>query len=157
MIMVDYFYGKNRLTPDIADLEIVQLVNWQTTKGYRQDVSLDQLATIVREYYGYDARVSEDVSKDAIMYEISQGHPVIVPAAGRTLGNPYFTGEGPWYHMLVIRGYDQKYFITNDPGTRRGEAYSYKHDVLLNAVHDWTGVAEETENGEKRMLIVTPK
>lgn len=157
VIMVDYFYRKNRLSQDIANLEIIQLTNWETTKGYEQDVTTEEMATIVREYYGYNARVSEDVTKESIMHEIAQGHPVVVPAAGRMLRNPYYSGAGPWYHMLVIRGYDKKYFVTNDPGTRRGEGYSYTHDVLINAIHDWTGVAEETEKGAKKMLIITPK
>lgn len=157
VIMVDYFYRKNRISQDVANLEIIQLTNWETTKGYGEDVTVDELAIIVRDYYGYNARVSDDVSKESIMHELSQGHPVVVPAAGRQLGNPYFSGAGPWYHMLVIRGYDKKYFITNDPGTRRGEGYSYRHDVLIDAIHDWTGVAEETEKGAKKMLIITPK
>jgi len=155
-IIVDYFYRGSRFTPEIATLEILQLTQWEQAHGYAEDVNIDQLADIVREYYHYDARVSDNVSKDSIFYEVSQGHPVIVPTAGRMLGNPYYSGDGPWYHMLVIRGYDDRYFITNDPGTRRGEGYSYEHDVVLNAVHDWTGVKEDIASGPRKMLIITP-
>jgi len=56
--------------------------------------------------------------------------------------------------MLVLTGYDRKRFVTNDPGTRRGQGYEYKYDVLLEAIHDWTGVKEEIATGQKRFLIL---
>ncbi len=154
VIMLDYFIRNLPLTPDQANREIVQLVTWEYSNGYTYDVNIESLADIVRKYYKYTARVSEHVTADSIMYEIAKGNPVIVPVAGRMLGNPYFSGEGPWYHMLVITGYDKKYFITNDPGTKRGKGYKYKHDVLVEAIHDWTGVKEEIESGAKKMLII---
>ena len=88
------------------------------------------------------------------MHEIAKGNPVIIPAAGRDLDNPYYSGDGPWYHMLLVTGYDKKYFITNDPGTRQGLDYKYKHKKLVNAIHDWTGVKEEIRSGVPRMMII---
>ncbi|KKR45570.1 MAG: hypothetical protein UT82_C0026G0013, partial [Parcubacteria group bacterium GW2011_GWB1_40_14] len=90
---------------------------------------------------------------DTIKRELAAGNPIIVPAAGRELGNPYFTSPGPLYHMLVIRGYtsDDK-FITNDPGTRRGEEYTYKFDILMNAIHDWNG--GDVINGKKVIIVL---
>jgi hypothetical protein len=154
IIMVDYFLRGSELSVDQANREILQLTNWEESNHYKYDVSLDELAAIVEEYYGYETRISSDVTKESIMYEISKGNPVVVPAAGRDLGNPYFSGQGPWYHMLVITGYNWRQFITNDPGTKRGQGYTYRHRVLLDAIHDWTGVKEEIRNGPKRMLII---
>lgn len=154
IIMVDYFLRGAELSADQANREILQLTNWEESNHYKYDVSLEELASIVEEYYGYETRISEDVTRESIMYEIAKGNPVIVPAAGRDLGNPYFSGQGPWYHMLVITGYNWRHFITNDPGTKRGQDYKYKHRVLLDAIHDWTGVKEDIRNGPKRMLIM---
>jgi hypothetical protein len=70
------------------------------------------------------------------------------------LGNPYFSGDGPPYHMLVLTGYKRGKFITNDPGTRRGEGYMYKEDVIMNAIHDWAGSKETIRDGEKAMMVV---
>jgi hypothetical protein len=154
LIMVDYFLRGSTLTPDQANREILQLTNWEESNRYKYDVSLDELATIAKDYYGYQARISDDVTRESIMHEIAKGNPVIVPAAGRDLGNPYFSGQGPRYHMLVITGYNWRHFITNDPGTKRGLGYKYKHKTLINAIHDWTGVKEEIRNGPKRMLII---
>ena len=155
VVMVDYFLRGTSLSPDQANREILQLTNWEEANHYKYDVSLDELAEIIEEYYEYQTRISDDVSKESILHELAKGNPVIVPAAGRDLGNPYFSGQGPWYHMLVITGYNWRHFFTNDPGTKRGQDYKYKHRVLLDAIHDWTGVKEEIRTGHKRMLIIS--
>ena len=91
---------------------------------------------------------------------MSRGSLVLVPAFGQILGNPYFTPPGPATHMLVIRGYDEttKEFITNDPGTRRGEGYRYSYAALVRAIRDYpTGDHEPVPTLEKRMIVVGPK
>lgn len=155
IIMLDYFLRGLDLPPEQANREILQLTNWQESNHYSDDVTIKELATIVQDYYGYDARISESVSKESIMYEISKGNPVVLPLAGRSIGNPYFSGEGPWYHMLVVTGYDQKNFITNDPGTKRGEDFEYPHAALIDNVHDFPGIKEEIKTGTPRMLVIT--
>ena len=154
IIMMDYYLRNIPLEPDQANREILQLVQWEEANHYKYDVSISQLQDIVKTYYKYPTRIVEEVTKESIMYELANGNPVIVPVAGRMLKNPYFSGDGPWYHMLIITGYDGKYFITNDPGTRHGLDYKYKMDLLVDAIHDWTGVKEEIQKGDKRMLIV---
>ena len=136
------------------DKEILDIVAWETEHGYPQDVTVEELAAIARDYYGHSAEVRTDVSEASVKAEIASGNPVIFPLAGREIGNPYYSGEGPWYHMLVVTGYDASRFVTNDVGTRRGEDYAYPYATLLDAVHDWTGVKEEIGSGPKAMLIV---
>ena len=60
----------------------------------------------------------------------------MVPAFGQALKNPNFAKPGPITHMLVVVGYDEKTkeFITNDPGTKRGQNYRYNENVLFDAV-----------------------
>lgn len=154
LIMAKHFLAGEPLTPELTDRAILDMVAWETDNGYGEDVNIDELAVIAQEYYGLDAQVHTDVSIDRIKQLIAGGQPVIVPAAGRMLGNPYFSGEGPYYHMLIIVGYNEDEFITNDSGTRRGEGYRYDQQILLNAIHDWTGVKEETHTGRKVMLTV---
>lgn len=157
LLMVHRFLqgeGGVAIPPDSADRDLLALVRWEENKGYGQDVTLAQLGDIARNYYGYTPVIQEDITVESIKELLVAGYPVIIPAAGRELSNPYFSGEGPWYHMLVITGYDRNEFITNDPGTRRGEGYKYAYDVLIAAIHDWTGVKEETSTGEKRMMIL---
>lgn len=153
-IMVHNYLEKTDLSKEQALDELLQFSVWQTENNYPLDVSLQELAENIQNYYQYKTVIDTKVTVENIKKYISSGYPVIIPAAGRKLGNPYFSGEGPWYHMLVIIGYDNDEFVTNDPGTRRGEGYRYKYNVLLNAVHNWTGIKEEIENGEKVMLVV---
>ena len=84
------------------------------------------------------------------------GRPVIVPAAGRLLKNPFFKQPGPYYHMLVIKGVtaDGK-FITHDPGTKRGADFLYGQEALYNAINDWDD-ARGTLSGRKAMIVVYP-
>ena len=88
-----------------------------------------------------------------IKKEISENHPVILPTAGRLLGNPYFRQPGPIYHMVVAIGYSGNTIIVQDVGTRRGENYKYNENILFNAIHDWTGVPENINSGPKNMLV----
>ena len=154
LLMVHHFLEGTELSLEQADRELLELVAWEEAHGYPQDVTIAQLAQIAHDRFGYNARIITDVNEETIKTEIAAGNPVIAPAAGRMLGNPYFSGEGPFYHMLVITGYNSWWMITNDPGTKRGKDYRYRPAVLLDAIHDWTGIKEETPQGRKVMLVI---
>lgn len=156
VIMAAHFVLGKKL-PDAAyiDGEILKIVDWETKNfGFWKDTDAEKTAEILRKYYGLkDVRVEYDITLDDIKKEIAAGYPVILPAAGRMLKNPYFKGEGPFYHMVVAKGYtkDGK-IITNDPGTKRGKNFAYDAAVLFNAIHDWNG--GDVLNGRKAMIVV---
>lgn len=152
--MVQRYLTKGTLDADSAEAELQKIVAWETEHGYGYDVNMDELAEIARDFYGLEAEVVTNVTKEKIKEILASGSPVIIPAAGRQLGNPYFSGEGPWYHALTLIGYEGDTFIANDPGTKRGQNYRYSADVIMNAIHDWTGVKEEIATGRKAILIV---
>lgn len=61
--------------------------------------------------------------------------------------------------MLLIRGYDTttNEFITNDPGTRKGEGYTYPMQTLVDAMHNYdTGDNTIVHPEEKVMIVVGP-
>lgn len=154
LIMVDYFLKNQGLTPSLADREILNLVAYQKQKlGYFEDTDAETTAKIMRDYYGYKgAKAVYGITIDDIKKELAKGRPVIIPAAGRLLGNPFYTFPGPLYHMLVIKGYTGENFITNDPGTRRGENFLYPFERFYGAIHDWNG--GDIYNGRRAMIIV---
>ncbi len=156
LLMVEYFYRGEELTKEISNREINALYDWQTVNGYTVDVEIAELADIARDYYGREGKVyyDEDVTIENIKFLVDSGYPVIIPAAGRMLGNPNFSGEGPPYHMVVVTGYDGKYFYTNDPGTRRGERFRYKQGVFVDAIRDWTGSVLTINSGRKALLVL---
>ena len=134
--------------------EIQKLVAWETGNGYKWDVTIGELLTIAEKNYQLHGRIIENVTAEDIRKELSNGHPVIAPTAGQLLGNPYFSGDGPPYHMIVIIGFDAKGFITNDVGTKRGKDYRYDEATLMNAIHDWNGSVETITSGAKRVLVI---
>ncbi|MDD5055570.1 MAG: C39 family peptidase [Candidatus Peribacteraceae bacterium] len=154
LIMVRHFLEGTPLTRLDAEEEVQAMVAWETENGYGVDVSVAQVADIAAALYGYRARVLTDVTADTLRSELSRGNAIILPVAGRELRNPFFEGEGPFYHMLVVIGYTEEGFITHEPGTVRGERYVYPEEVLMNALHDWTGAKEQIATGQKKALIL---
>ena len=153
LIMVKHFLDKDRnLTPTSGDIEIRKIIQYEEKNGYGISISLEQLNQIAKEYLGMPTgRVKYDVTIDDIKKELAAGRPVIVPAAGKILPNPNFRNGGPNYHMLVVVGYNQKEFITNDPGTRKGESFRYSFQDLFGAIHDWD--ENNILNGQKAYLV----
>lgn len=155
-IMAAHFVlGKKLSDAAYIDGEILKIVDWETKNfGFWKDTDAEKTAEILRKFYGLkDVRVQYDITLDDVKKEIAKGFPVILPAAGRALKNPYFSGEGPFYHMVVAKGYtkDGK-IITNDPGTKRGKNFVYDGAVLFNAIHDWNN--GDVMNGRKAMVVV---
>lgn len=153
LVMYYHFLkGKDIETPDSAEKEIQELVAFEQQNGYKIDVTVAELNEIAKSHYGLTSgHVIKNATMDDIKREIASGRPVIVPASGKMLQNPNFKNGGPVYHMLVIKGYDKDGFITNDPGTRKGEYYRYSYDILYDAIHDWD--PNNISNGGKNILI----
>ncbi|MFH0770041.1 MAG: C39 family peptidase [Candidatus Peregrinibacteria bacterium] len=154
LIMVHHFLSGTPLSLADAEAEVQAMVEWESAHGYKADVAAAELGAIAQSLYEYRFRVLADVTAENLRSELAAGHPVIIPAFGRALKNPFFSGEGPFYHMLVVIGYTEDGFITNDPGTKRGEKYWYATDILLDALHDWIGVKELIATGPKKALVV---
>ncbi|MEK7598823.1 MAG: C39 family peptidase [Patescibacteria group bacterium] len=153
LIMVKHFLDKEESISSMAgDVEIRKLVRYEEQNGYGLSITMEQLAQIAKDYYKMEnPRVEKNITVQDIKKELASGRPVIVPAAGKILPNPYFRGGGPVYHMLVVIGYDKNGFITNDPGTRKGEDFHYSFNDLYNAIHDWD--KNNILNGQKTYLV----
>jgi len=159
-LMVVYWALGKELNQDIARQEIIAMANYQEEKlGFAEDTSADDTATwLIKGYFKYDkTEVKKEIQIEDIIKELQLGRIVIVPADGQLLGNPYFTVPNPERHNLVIRRYDpdKREFITNDPGTKRGELYRYDQDVLYNAIRDYpSGYHKPITRIEKTMILV---
>jgi hypothetical protein len=137
LITVARFFAYQNLDTNIMNSELFGVIEWEKkTWNLYTDTNVEEVASMARKYFGLQAEVVTDVSVDRIKQELVSGKLVVAPFAGRMLGNQFFSGKGPIYHMLVIRGYDRSNFITNDVGTRHGEAYKYPYDRLIKAMHD---------------------
>lgn len=154
LVMANRFLTNRVISgPQDADDAMNAMADWEVEHfGYFESTTAEETATIATEYLGLQAKLVKDFSWDEAKKELLQGHVVILPTAGRELGNPNFTGLGPIYHMLVVRGWTSTKIITNDPGTRKGEEYTYDPQVLYNAVGDYNH--NDPAHGETVMIVV---
>lgn len=154
IIMVDHYLQGTSLSKQQMKEEIDAMVAWQVTNwSGHNNLPIEKVVELAKAFYPlYTIQILHDLSPDTIKWQLMFGTPVIIPSAGRELGNPNFRREGPLYHMLVVKGYtaDGK-FITNDPGTRNGADYVYTSSVLMNAINDWGGAGL---SGEKTGLVM---
>lgn len=156
LIIVHHYLEGTPLDKDIMNTDILNMVAYEESQGLPIDIDMFELASVAKGMYGYTPEVIEgdDVTIERIEREIAAGNPVIVPLAGQDIGNPNYTGDGPPYHVLVILGYDGRNFITHDVGTRKGENYTYRKQVIMDAIHDWNGSVDTIRSGPRRLLVV---
>lgn len=149
-----HYLVDKELTLEEFKQDILDMVELQKQLfGDYVDTTVEETARLYEEYYGIGStKIIDNPTIEDIKTELAQGHPVVAPFAGRELKNSHFTNGGPRYHMLVIKGYDDQYFYTNDVGTRFWKDFPYAHDVLMNALHDLT--EGDITTGEKRILVI---
>jgi len=157
VLMVDYYY-QNKKMPDqvIVEFTLFDMVEWQKKHwlGHR-NLSMYELAKYVEVITDYETEVVEKLTIEKITEFLDRGLPVIVPANGKKLANPHFSNGGPEYHMLVIKGYleEEGKFITNDPGTRRGENYLYSYANMMESIADWDKKRSNTTGSKKALIL----
>lgn len=152
IIMVEHYLDKTDLSRDQMKQEIDAAVAWQVENwGSHHDLDASETLKLAQNYFKLSGQVINKPTTDDLKKLLAKGEPVLVPAAGRKLGNPNFRGAGPEYHMLVLIGYDdsQGIFITNDPGTRNGERYIYKYDTFIQSI------SGPKEDMEKKVLVLS--
>jgi len=155
LMVASYINGWPIPTPEFAEQKMLEIKEFEEARfGYYKDTTIEETATILREFYKIEkVKVVYDPTVEGIKKALLEKKVIIIPAAGRELGNPYFQSPGPLYHMLVIKGYTKEgNFITNDPGTRNGADFIYSPNVIMNAIHDWNG--GDVDNGRKVIIVI---
>jgi len=150
-----YFSGEQtgRIDADIADKAMLEFVSFEEDYlGTYLDTTASQTSEMIDIFYGFNTEVVDNPTVEEIKIEISNGYPVIVFTAGQELNNPFFSGEGPLYHVFVIKGFTESEFITNDPGTKHGNNFVYEIDDVMSAMGDWNN--GDPSNGVPRVLFV---
>ena len=160
ILMLDAYYEEYNLSPLFAKDELLRIWEWEQKQGFGKSIEMEKVVRVLSEYFGRlkDSkikrlpRVIENPTIEQIKEFIANGQPVLTVADGKVLPNPYFRNGGPVYHALIIRGYTEDKFITNDPGSGWSKNFAYKYDVLMNAIHDWND--GDVPNGRKVILVV---
>lgn len=162
IVMVDNFYqGKTnkKIAKRDAKKQLLQLLETKNKfYGKSLDEDANKVANLINDFYNWEARVVAEPTIEMLLAELDNERPVIIPAYGKVLKNPYFLNGGPDYHMLVLAGYDEtrKEFIVEEPGLNtRGLDFHYKYDTIMNAMRDFHGL-NKTKTGPK-VAIFTKK
>ena len=133
-------------TREVNGQALLAARDWELTNlGTYKDTDLSQTFRLLTEYYRLNGELSYDLTLETMRARLDEGKILIVPV--QNLENPHYGEPGPVFHMLVIYGYEGENFLTNDPGTVRGEAYAYEMQKILDSIQDL--------NGELRMLVVS--
>ncbi len=160
LLTVDYFY-KN-ISPSNLDIknDILKMIDFETNQGFSRDVNLSQMAIIAQNYLNYNTKIIDNPSLEDLKSYIAADTPIIVPANGKILyaENKHFQSGGPYYHNLVILGYDDRTqkFTVHDVGTQFGAYFKYSYHLLLQSIHDFpnSGSKEDINQGSRQVLIL---
>lgn len=160
LLTLKYYYQNK--TPEVASLvtEYQQLFSFEGDNNLKHDINIGNMSTISSQYLGLTPNIIENPTINDIKKELSLDHPVIITANGKNLykENKNFRSGGPWYHSLVILGYDDnaQKFTVHDVGTQHGAYFKYSYNLLLESIHDLppSGKKEEIDNGAKRVLVL---
>lgn len=146
---------ESQLPVDYVEDQIAKITEWEKNHfGYFLDINSEETVTLLKDFYGLNAKIVTDYDKDDIKQELNNGHVVLFSINGKLLGNPNFRSGGPPYHMIVIRGYNGDTFITNDPGTRKGMNYPYDFNVLYKANGDFDHETHAVDTTKKHYIVV---
>ncbi|OGJ55276.1 hypothetical protein A2483_04830 [Candidatus Peregrinibacteria bacterium RIFOXYC2_FULL_33_13] len=153
ILAMNYILNRT-MTLDEFHEELLKIVNFEKENfGYYEDTSVSKTNEIINTFYNYkNTEIVSNANINTIKKILNNEGIVIVPLAGRNIGNPYYNPPGPYYHMLVIKGYDEQNFITHDVGTKKGENFKYRYDVLIDNIHDFN--PQFIERGENRIIAV---
>jgi hypothetical protein len=153
-----YLTGSTNTVLDktLVEKELDELNKWENENfGYFLDTTAEETAQMITGYYGLKATVQNDYTFEDIKDQLNLHNVVILPVNGQLINNPNYKQPGPIYHMLVIRGFNSQGLITNDPGTRNGQNYSYSFQTLYDAAADWDHSANTIDQNKKVMIIVS--
>lgn len=152
-----YLAGKELSKTDFKEDILGMVAIQEEIFGNYIDTSIEQTQQIYEAMYPSfgSTKILQDPTIEELKVELAQWHPIVAPFAGKELGNRYFSNGGPRYHMMVIRGYDDAHFYTNDVWTRRWENFPYTYDLIMWALHDLVPEWEWDINfGEKKVLVL---
>lgn len=158
LVLVAYYLQGKSLTLEGVQAEVLDLVaREERLFGSAVDTSLAQTAQLYEQKRWWTTTIVENPTVTELKHYLDQWVPIVAPFAGQQLGNSYFTQWGPRYHMMVLRGYDDTYFFTNEVGSIRGNNFPYTYGTIMEALHDFVPVEQwAMEQWPKRVLILEP-
>ncbi len=146
----------NILSVTMAEHDIDAVKEWeQAHLGYNADTGADASTTMAEQVFELKIEKIKDFSEHDLKIALSHKHPVLLPINSSLLESPQYRDVPAFYHMIIIRGYTDKGFIVNDPGTSEGNGNVYSFETLQKAATDWNHDAKKMEPDTKVALVVS--
>ena len=159
LVMANAFLNQNTadlIPPEVATDEMNQLIEWEKANlGYYLDTGAEDTAKIAQEVYNLHTKIIEDYSDKDIKQALADKKPVLLFVDGRKLINPNFTPPGPEYHVFLVRGYNEKGYIVNEPGSKEGKEFIYSYKNIHESAADWDQDAGKIDYNKKVALILS--
>lgn len=161
MLMTWHWIKSEQLQTKNSNKEkILDLIKWQEENyGEYLDTSINDTALRFAQYFNYNqVQIKQDLSLNEIKQLLDSDQVIWLPVDGRQLSNPHFKAPGPYHHLILIKGYDDKTeeFITNDPGTSFGEDWRYDYREIMLAWRDYpTGLNKTAKNYTKKLIVIS--
>lgn len=162
IVMINAFYEDEtgeEITPTQARKQILEVFSTKRKSvSISKDESMQTIVTLIEELdLNWEAEIKTNPSIENIKNELSENRPIIAPVFAPELDNPYYTGSGPDYHVLVITGFDDntQEFIVNDPGTQFGNELRFEYQKFMDSIHDLH--PKEEQSGQKSVLFTKRK
>ncbi len=161
LLTVDYYYRQiTQPDPQTIKNDLLKMFDFETQQSFTHDVNINQMALVAQNYLKYTPKIINNPTIDDLKQYLSQNIPIIIPANGKTLyqENKHFKDGGPYYHNLVILGYDDntQKFTVHDVGTQFGAYFKYTYSLLMESIHDFPSTLkkEDIDSGDKKVLIL---
>ena len=160
LLTVHYYYQNQNPNTATIVADIQHMLDFEAQQQFSKDVNIDQMAQIGNLYLDYQVEILENPTLNQIKSYLLKNIPVIIPANGKQLfaENRYFSHGGPYYHNLVILGFNDKKekFTVHDVGTQHGAYFKYSYKLLLDSIHDFpnSGRKEDINYGPKKVLLL---
>jgi hypothetical protein len=146
----------NTLPASDAQNGINQLKNWENINiGYNMNTGTEATTKMAQGAFKIKVKAISNFKENDLKQALANNHPILLPINARKLNNPKYLDNGPLYHMIVIRGYNDQGFIVNDPGTNEGNGNIYNFDTLKNAAADWDQKNQTMDETRKIALILS--
>lgn len=153
-----YLDGQTEDRMPVSDAQdaIAKLKSWeQINFQHNADTGADETTAMAEGAFKITVKQIKDFTELDLKRELVKKHVILLPINARLLGSPKYKDNGPFYHMVVVRGFDERGFIVNDPGTDSGDGNVYTFATLITASADWDNVARAMIPTRKIALILS--
>lgn len=160
ILTVKYYYSNQNPSTEQIISDYNEIFNKEISLGFSHDLNLAQMATVSAQMFNLKSEIISYPTIEVIKSYLNRNLPIIAPANGKILyrENKHFKSGGPWYHNLVILGYDdnRQQFIVHDVGTQFGANYHYSYNTLIDSLHDFpdSNRKEDINLGVKNILVL---